>query len=1031
MSQVVIENPILNSPYEEPGRHFRFDAFGITNEVAETRRVSSYFVPIARPRMQGQLSFDTEWSQDLVKENTEINRIRTRVGMWRQGGYVGVTSTTRRLLEYWTDPGRERRLFFAQLEAVETIIYITEVARRYGDTWIEARLREANESANPGLYRLASKMATGSGKTVVMAMLVAWQALNKSARPQDARFSDAFLIVTPGITIRDRLRVLLPADPQNYYRRLDLVPPELVTELGKIKMVITNFHSFRLRDQMEASKLAKAVLAGRGSNPARSPLAEMPGQMVRRVLRELGNKRNIIVLNDEAHHCYQHRPNSADGPGASDLRGDERTEIEQREAAAQLWMTGLKAIQAKVGVKAVYDLSATPFFLRGSGYPEGTLFPWVVSDFSLIDAIEAGIVKVPRVPVSDDAATSPMPTYRDLWARISDSLPKRGRRSKGSAQATSEDPRLPAILEGALHSLYGNYGQYYKQWEETYSAQGGSITPPVFIVVAGNTAVSKLLYDYIAGYETPLADGSTVVRAGALPLFSNVRDGRWIARPKTILVDSGQLESGEGMSAEFKKIAAREIEEFKAEFRTRFPGRDPSQLTDEDLLREVMNTVGKPGKLGEHVRCVISVSMLTEGWDVNTVTHILGVRAFSTQLLCEQVVGRALRRTSYAVNGTGKFDPEYAEVYGVPFSFIPAAGSQPAPKLGPMPTRVRALPERARCEIILPRLLGYRYDLPAERLQAEFSNDSFLTLSTGDVPTRTHMMPIVGETAIHTLDDLHARRRQEVEFLLARFLLETHFKDVYGSPKPWLFPQLVRIAREWLDTCVVYKAGTFPQMFLLRELGREAAKRIYESIATSQKGEAVLKPVLRPYDPVVSTRDVDFDTTRPVFATHPDKCHVSHVVSDSLWEQYVAQGFEDMQEVVSYVKNYNLGFTIPYMSGGELRNYVPDFVVRVRTSNGNGSKPYKGVTGHNGMGGHGNGSNGIRIATPSEAGILNLIVEVTGEARKEKAAKVSAARRLWVPAVNSHGGFGRWGFVEVTDPRDTADVIYATLQEAG
>ena len=307
MKQVVIENPILNSPYDEPARHFRFSDEGITDDIVEARRISSYFVPIpqARKKSPKQLAFETEWTADRIEENRFINQVRERVALWRKGGYVGITRTTARLLEYWQRPDRERKLFFCQIEALETAIYITEVAHRYGDAWIENELRRANEDANPLLYRIAFKMATGSGKTLVMAMLIAWQALNKLANPQDARFSDAFLIVTPGITIRDRLRVLLPNDPNNYYRQHDLVPPDLMQELGKVKMVITNFHAFLLHERINAGKLTKEILQ---SGRQTSPFTETPDQMVRRACRELGNKKNIIVINDEAHHCYRRKP---------------------------------------------------------------------------------------------------------------------------------------------------------------------------------------------------------------------------------------------------------------------------------------------------------------------------------------------------------------------------------------------------------------------------------------------------------------------------------------------------------------------------------------------------------------------------------------------------------------------------------------------------------------------------------------------------------------------------------------------------
>ena len=617
-------------------------------------------------------------------------------------------------MEYWKRPDREHKLFFCQIEALETAIWIAEVAGKYGEAWIENRLREENARSNPLLYRIAFKMATGSGKTLVMGMLIAWQALNKLANTQDARFSDTFLIVTPGITIRDRLRVLLPNDPNNYYRLHDLVPPDDLAELGKAKMVITNFHAFKQRERLAAGKLTKDILKVRSNDRSNdfsrsSPFTETPDQMVRRVCRELGNKKNIVVINDEAHHCYRRKVEEED----EKLTGDERKEAEQREEEARIWISGLEAVKDKIGVKVVYDLSATPFFLKGSGYSEGTLFPWVVSDFSLIDAIESGIVKVPRVPVADDSMVGEQPTYRDLWYRIRDQLPKKGRKTEEFAG----DPVLPAELEGALQSLYSNYLKYFKQWEAEYPKPwNAGLTPPVFIVVCNNTNVSKMVFDYIAGWEKTLPDGTMVNVPGKLELFSNVADGRWSARPNTILIDSQQLESGEGMSDDFKKIAAVEIQEFKDEYRVRFPGRDAEDLTDEDILREVMNTVGKPEKLGEQVRCVVSVSMLTEGWDASTVTHILGVRAFGTQLLCEQVVGRGLRRRSYATNADGKFEPDYAEVYGVPFSFIPSAGSATDPKPGPAPTRVRALEDRIACEITFPRLIGYRYELKGERL---------------------------------------------------------------------------------------------------------------------------------------------------------------------------------------------------------------------------------------------------------------------------------------------------------------------------
>jgi type III restriction enzyme len=378
---------------------------------------------------------------------------------------------------------------------------------------------------------------------------------------------------------------------------------------------------------------------------------------------------------------------------------------------------------------------------------------------------------------------------------------------------------------------------------------------------------------------------------------------------------------------------------------------------------------------------------------------------------------------SYAVNDQGLFDAEYAEVYGVPFSFIPCSGSNTNPNPGPIPTRVRALDDRIGCEITFPRLLGYRYDVPSERLSAAFTADSKLSLSTADIPTRTENAPIVGERSIHTLDDLKRRRENEVAFLLAKLTLEKYFRQdneqrtdrpsehrFDADVKGWLFPQVLTIAKRWLDECVTCTDNTFPQLLLLIEFAHDAADRIYKAIVESAAGTPALRPILRPYDVVGSTRYVDFDTAKAVYPTAPDKCHISHVVADTgSWEQKMAQALEEMPEVVRYVKNQSLGFTIPYTLNGEEKQYYPDFIAQVDI-----------------------GSDGRRVGPsgPIEPDLLNLIVEVSGEARKDKAAKVTTARTLWVPAVNNQGGFGRWAFVEVTDPWDAQRTIRAAVSRA-
>src|SRR5271165_1948643 len=852
MPDTIIENPILNSPFREPDRHWRFTDEGITNEIVATRRASAYFVPIPPPKKKGkQLQFDTEWTQDRIEPNDNVNRIRQRVKLWREREYGGVTQVSRKLLQHWRDPDRENKLFFCQIEALETLIFLTEAAEKVGDNWIKTWLGEVNAASNPGLNRIAMKMATGTGKTVVMAMLIAWHALNKIADPKDRRFSDTFLVVTPGITIRDRLRVLWPHDPENYYRLRDLVPPELIGQLGRAKILITNFHAFKIRKLIETNKLTKEILG--------TDFDESPAQMVNRVCRELGSKRNIVVINDEAHHCYRRKP---DGE-AETLKGEDRTEAEKRNEEARVWISGLEAVRDKIGIRGFYDLSATPFFLRGSGYREGDLFPWVVSDFSLIDAIESGIVKIPRVPVADDTMQGDQPTYRYLWPRIREELPRKGRRT----EAVEGEPKLPVELQGALHSLYGNYEARYRQWEQSKAGGASNQTPPVFIVVCNNTNVSKLVFDYVGGWQRTLPDGSTIPVPGQLPLFSNVEDGRWKARPLTILIDSEQLESGDAMSPEFKQIAALEIDEFKSEYRARFPGRDAESLTDEDLLREVMNTVGKPGKLGEQIRCVVSVSMLTEGWDANTVTHVLGIRAFGTQLLCEQVVGRALRRQSYEMNEEGPdkglFNVEYADVFGIPFDFT--AKPVVAPPQPPRETvQVKAIsPERDALEIRFPRVEGYRVELPEERLTAAFNEDSILVLSPDIVgPSITRNSGIIGEGVDMNLKHLGDMRPSSLVFNVTQRLLYTKWRDPGEEPKLHLFGQLKRITKQWLDTCLVCKGETYPGLLMYQELADMACNRITAAITRQFLGERPIKALIDPYNPTGSTRHVRFNTSR-------------------------------------------------------------------------------------------------------------------------------------------------------------------------
>ncbi len=987
MAGSTIESPVINSPFVEPTQHFVTSPDGeITGEIESRRRPSEFFVPVARPtKLSGQLSMDAFGGPKRQQPNEIVNEIRQSVARWRLQDYPHITSTTRDLLDHWRDEDRERRLFFCQLEAAETAIYLTEAAEKLGDSKALNVIRAENATHNGGLPRFAFKMATGSGKTVLMGMLIAWQALNKAANAQDKRFSDKFLVVTPGITIRDRLRVLLPNDTGNYYHELDIVTADQLDRLQAATVLVTNFHAFLRREKIQAASLTKKVLTGFDGDDDR--FRETPAEMVRRVARVFGNTKNVVVLNDEAHHCYAPAPKEVAEEGALDV--DERTQAKKDLEEARVWLSGVQAVRDKLGVRAVYDLSATPFFLKGSGYAEGTLFPWVVSDFGLMDAIESGIVKIPRVPVSDDSMTGEGPMYRDLWLRVRDALPRKGIRDS----PIDGLPVIPKELEGALRSLYDDYDRGHQAW-----AEAGMGTPPVFIVVCSNTATSKLVSDWIAGWEKELDDGTTVVVPGHLDLFSNEQDGRFRDRPNTLLVDSAQLDRGDALDPAFRKAAAAEIDQFKREYVARFPGRSADDITDEEILREVMNTVGKRGRLGEHIRCVVSVAMLTEGWDANTVTHILGIRAFGTQLLCEQVVGRALRRASYDPNPDGLFDPEYAEVYGVPFSFLSVAGNGRV-KVAKAVREVRALPERADLRIEFPRLTGYRYEMPTDHLEATFNASSILELSTKDVATRTDLDPIVGERDIHVID-LSAQRMQTVIFAVAKRTLDNHFRDEDGADKPWLFPQLVRITTAWIAECVTpyRKDGAVPQMLLFAEYSHAAADRIHRAIVAGTRGEKRLVPILRPYEPIGSTDDVRFETTKTCYETA--RSHLNLVPQDSGWESKLADVLEHMPEVVSYAKNQGLNLKIPYTYEGRAGNYVPDFLIRLRAP-----------------------------ASTGPDDLLTLLLEVSGEAKKEKQAKVATAEHLWTVAVNNWGVLGRWAFLEVTDPWDAEHLIRAKYLE--
>ncbi|MBX2997174.1 MAG: DEAD/DEAH box helicase family protein [Caldilineaceae bacterium] len=1002
MTENFFDKPILNSPYAYPERHWELDDDGQpTNRIMDYRRPARFVTPVPKPkkrkaRASKPADGDVQLGlmlQDENQINTEeqvydpipvINRIRAEVDQWRalkDPAHWQVTPETARLLQHWRHfEFQGIRPFFCQIEAVETAIWLTEVVPNLGKRGEEilAYLRGANAMSNPELYRVALKLATGAGKTTVMAMLIAWQTINAVRHPRSTRFTRGFLIVTPGITIKDRLRVLQPNDPESYYKTRDLVPGDMLADIDRAKIVITNYHAFKLREEMPLASGTRSLLQGRG--PELKTL-ESEGKMLQRVMPDLMGMKNILVINDEAHHCYREKPQNED---LDDLKGEEKKEAQKNNEAARLWISGIETVKRKLSVRTVFDLSATPFFLRGSGYAEGTLFPWTVSDFSLMDAIECGIVKLPRVPVADNVPGGEMPKFRNLWEHVGKKLPKQGR---GKAGKDLDPLSLPAELQTAMAALYGHYEKTYGLWQKHDIS-----VPPVFIVVCNNTSTSKLVHDYIAGFHRLGEDGESIYHAGRLALFHNFDEaGNRLPRPRTLLIDSQQLESGDALDKDFREMAADEIERFRRDMVERTGDQAAGEtLSDQELLREVMNTVGKVGRLGESVRCVVSVSMLTEGWDANTVTHVLGVRAFGTQLLCEQVVGRALRRYSYDLNEEGLFNVEYADVFGIPFDFT----AQPviaSPKPPRETVRVYAVnPERGGLEIQFPRVEGYRVELPPDRLSASFSADSVLHLTPDRVgPSVTHNQGIIGEGVELNVKHLGEIRPATIVYHLTQHLLYTQYRDPGEEPKLHLFGQLKRITQQWLNSYLRCSGGTYPAQLLYSEIADMACERIKAAITEGMidGGERPIKAILDAYNPVGSTAYVNFTTSKETrWQTDPRKSHINWVICDSDWEAEFCRVAEAHPRVKSYVKNQGLGLEVPYQYGSTKRAYIPDFIVRVDDGRTQGGAP----------------------------DLLNLIVEIKGFRGEDAKEKANTMRNYWVPGVNNLGGYGRWAFAEFT-----------------
>ncbi len=933
MSKTTIDRLIINSPYEEPRRHWRYDRETRLFDLVEGRRPAGYVV--ATP---GSRSFD---DPGMFVEIPLVNQIRPRVAAWRKAGYPGVASITKRLLEHWTDPERDQRFFFCQLEAVETLIWLTEApaAERVGI--------EIPGDGGP-FVRQCCKMATGTGKTIVMAMVIAWHILNKVAKPQDARFSKNVLVIAPGLTVKSRLAVLEPAGVGNYYEAFDIVPSSLLDKLRQGKVLIRNWHALAWESEEQIKKRRSVDKRGAKSDEA----------YTREVLREMANARNILVINDEAHHAW--RVNwEAEGKY---LR---QRDLKDSAEEATVWIGGLDRLHRSRGILKCYDFSATPFTPSGKKSSEEALFGWIVSDFGLNDAIESGLVKTPRVVVRDDAVPDAKTYKPRLYHIYNDPEVKDDLNHR---KAEPHKP-LPDLVLNAYYLLGYDWRKTWKAWKEA-----GIPTPPVMITVCNRTETAarvKHAFDSKRIHIDELCDPERILHIDSKVLDEAEAQEEVASEQWT--VDSGEDET-EPLTTMHKPLTTAQ----KAE-----------------LLRRTVDTVGKVGEPGEKIQNVISVGMLSEGWDAKTVTHIMGLRAFTSQLLCEQVVGRGLRRTSYEINSeTGLLEPEYVNIFGVPFTFLPHEGGEDGPPPPPTPkTPVEPDPAKAAFAIQWPNVVRIeRVFQPT--LTLDWSKVASLELDAAQTRQVAELAPILEGKPDATKISRIELERLAREFRTQRIIFETA-RDVFDQMKhTWqgnrevLLAQLVRIVEQFIrsDRITISPPLFYQDEFRRRLIITLNMSRVVQHVwdAVRQENTERLTPVFDRDHPIRSTGDMrTWYTGKPCERTR--KSHINVCVYDSTWEASDAFVLDDSDAVSAWVKNDHLGFEVLYVYRGVVRKYRPDFLVRL--ANGD-----------------------------------MLVLETKAQDTEQDHVK----RRYldeWVQAVNAHGAFGRWRSAVAKNPGEIRDIL--------
>ncbi|MFH1906416.1 MAG: DEAD/DEAH box helicase family protein [Chloroflexota bacterium] len=934
MGKTTIDRLIINTPYAEPERHWRYERETRSFDLVEGRRPAGSVVASGESK-----AFD---DPGIFVEIPLVNQIRPRVAAWREAAYPGVSSITKRLLEHWRDPEEfeARRFFFCQLEAVETLIWLTEAP---------AAERVGIELPGDGgaFLRRCCKMATGSGKTIVMAMVIAWHILNKVAYPQDSRFAKNVLVVAPGLTVKTRLAVLEPTAVGNYYEAFNIVPSALLDKLRQGKVRVRNWHVLAWDSEEQVKKRRSVDKRGVKSDEA----------YTREVLGEMAKARNLLVINDEAHHAW--RVNwEAEGKY---LRS---RDMKDSAEEATVWIGGLDRLHRSRGILTCYDFSATPFTPSGKKSSEEALFGWIVSDFGLNDAIESGLVKTPRVVVRDDA----VPDAKTYKSRLYHIYNDPDVKDDLNRPAGPEEP-LPDLVLNAYYLLGYDWREAWKAWKEANLP-----TPPVMITVCNRTETAarvKHAFDSRRIHIDELCDPERILHIDSKVLKEAEEREEPVAPLETAEADT-ETEEAEA-PAERKLTKAEQAE----------------------LLRRTVDTVGKAGQPGAGIQKVISVGMLSEGWDAKTVTHIMGLRAFTSQLLCEQVVGRGLRRTSYEVNPeTGLFEPEYVNIFGVPFTFLPHEGGEDGPPPPPTPkTAVEPDPAKAEFKIRWPNVVRIeRVFQPT--LTLDWAKARTLELDAAQTAQVAELAPVLeGKPDVSQISRIELERLarefriQRIIFVTARDVFD-QMKHTWQGSREVLLAQLVRIVDEFIRS---NKIAISPPLFYQDELRRRLIITLTMSRVVQHVWEAVrqdnterLTPVFDRDHPIRATGEMrTWYTGKPCERTK--KSHINVCIYDSAWEASDAFVLDDSKHVAAWAKNDHLGFEVLYVYRGVVRKYRPDFLVRL--------------------------TNGEMI-----------VLETKGQDMEQDKVKRRYLEE-WAQAVNAQGGFGHWRCAVAKEPGEIRDIL--------